>query len=79
MKEVVIETPAPPMRVFLVIAHPEPNRRSFCHAIYRKAIETLKLNNHEVKTADLYESVSASVPSLSDFDEPDLSLSYAEH
>lgn len=69
------------MRVFLVIAHPEPNRRSFCHAVYRKTIETLKLNHHEVMTADLYESDSATMPSMRDFDpaDADPSLSYAEH
>jgi NAD(P)H dehydrogenase (quinone) len=81
VKEVIVEPPAPPMRVFLVIAHPEPSRRSFCHAIYRKAIETLKLNNHEVMTADLYESDSAQMPSLKDFNEADVdpSISYSEH
>jgi NAD(P)H dehydrogenase (quinone) len=78
-KTVVIEPPAPPLRVFLVIAHPEPNRRSFCHAAYRKAIETLKLNHHEVMTADLYDSGCAQMPSLKDFDDADPSLSYAEH
>jgi putative NADPH-quinone reductase len=81
VKEVIIEPPAPPMRVFLVIAHPEPNRRSFCHAVYRKAIETLKLNHHEVMTADLYESDCAQMPSLKDFNEADVdqSISYTEH
>jgi NAD(P)H dehydrogenase (quinone) len=66
------------MRVFLVIAHPEPNRRSFLHAIYRKAIETLKLNHHEVVTCDLYDSDFAMLPSLADFDNPNPELSYAE-
>jgi NAD(P)H dehydrogenase (quinone) len=66
------------MRVFLVIAHPEPNRRSFCHAIYRKAIETLKLNHHEVCTCDLYDSGFAQLPSMADFDDADPTLSYVE-
>ncbi|OHT11973.1 Flavodoxin-like fold family protein [Tritrichomonas foetus] len=77
--EEVVEQIAPPMRVFCVIAHPEPNRRSFCHAIYRKCIETLKLNSHEVITSDLYDSDFTQLPSLSDFDDPDKELSYAEH
>lgn len=79
VKEVVVENPTPPMRVFLVIAHPEPNQRSFCHAVYRKAIETLKLNNHEVVTADLYASQFTNLPSLKDFGNADPKLSYAEH
>jgi NAD(P)H dehydrogenase (quinone) len=82
-KQIVVEIPAepdaPPMRVFLVIAHPEPNRRSLLHAIYRKTIETLKLNKHEVMTCDLYESGFATLPSLNDFDEIHSELSYGEH
>jgi NAD(P)H dehydrogenase (quinone) len=66
------------MRVFLVIAHPEPNRRSFLHAVYRKAIQTLKLNHHEVVTCDLYDSGFATLPSFADFDNPDQNLSYDE-
>ena len=79
VKEVVVEEELPPMRCYLVIAHPEPNRRSFCHAIYRKAIETLKLNGHEVMTTDLYDCDFATMPSLSDFEDLDPSLSYHEH
>ena len=79
VKEVIEEEPLPPMRCYLVIAHPEPNRRSFCHAIYRKAIETLKLNNHEVMTTDLYDCDFATMPSLADFEDADPTLSYHEH
>lgn len=68
-----------PMRVFCVIAHPEPNRRSFCHAVYRKAIETLLLNNHEVMTQDLYDSNFTHLPSHEDFDDADPKLSLREH
>ncbi|KAK8870382.1 hypothetical protein M9Y10_008264 [Tritrichomonas musculus] len=77
--EEVVEVISPPMRVFCVIAHPEPNGRSFCHALYRKCIETLKLNSHEVISADLYESGFTTLPSLNDFDDKDVSLSYHEH
>lgn len=74
-----VEAIAPPMRVFCVIAHPEPNKRSFCHAVYRKCIETLKLNSHQVVTADLYDEDFTKLPSLDDFDDQDKSLSYHEH
>lgn len=67
------------MRVFLVIAHEEPNQRSFCHALYRKAIETLKLNNHEVMSLDLYEADFTKLPSLDDFIEADPTLPIRDH
>ncbi|EAY23002.1 Flavodoxin-like fold family protein [Trichomonas vaginalis G3] len=67
------------MRVFLVIAHDEPHQRSFCHAAYRKAIETLKLNKHEVMTLDLYESDFTKLPSLDDFIEANPQLTLNEH
>ena len=68
----------PRMRVFLVIAHEEPHQRSFCHAVFRKAIQTLKLNNHEVMTLDLYENDFTRLPSLDDFAEkvPNQSIAY---
>ena len=67
------------MRVFLVIAHPEPNQRSFLHKIYNKTIETLKLNKHEVMTVDLYESDFTKLPSLEDYVDIDLTLSLNDH
>ena len=57
----------PKMKVFLVIAHEEPHQRSFCHAVFRKAIQTLVLNHHEVMTMDLYESGFTRLPCLDDF------------
>ena len=77
--EETITAPAgPKMRVFLVIAHEEPHQRSFCHAIFRKTIQTLKLNGHEVMTLDLYESEFTRLPCLDDFTKQ-IGLSYAEH
>ncbi|KAH0789700.1 NAD(P)H-dependent oxidoreductase [Histomonas meleagridis] len=78
-KKITIKINSPPMRVFCLIAHPEPNRRSFCHAVYRKTIETLRLNNHEVMTSDLYDCNFTQLPTLDDFDEPDPNLSYQDH
>jgi len=67
------------MRVFLVIAHPEPNQRSFCHRLYTKAQETLTLNKHEVMTLDLYESEFTKLPSLDDYVDSDPNVSLNEH
>ena len=74
--EEVVEQISPPMRVFCVIAHPEPNKRSFCHALLRKCIETLKLNSHEVIYSDLYDSGFVTMPSMDDFIDPDTNASY---
>ncbi|QNL51063.1 NAD(P)H-dependent oxidoreductase [Olivibacter sp. SDN3] len=40
------------MKILIVLAHPET--QSFNAAMFRKAIETLRIEGHEVKTSDLY-------------------------
>ncbi len=41
------------MRVFIVLAHPEPLR--FNGAMFRTAVEKLTMEGHEVETSDLYQ------------------------
>jgi NAD(P)H dehydrogenase (quinone) len=40
------------MKVLIVHAHHEP--KSFCSALYRRAVDTLTNAGHEVVTSDLY-------------------------
>ena len=67
------------MKVYCVIAHPEPHQRSFCHAVYNKAISTLKLNGHEVISTDLFKAGFASLPGLGDFEDPNPELTMADN
>ena len=58
------------MRVYCVLADPEPHQTSFIHRVYKMAIDTLKLNENEVRTLDLYRSSFTQLPSLNDYDFP---------